>query len=168
METPLSGIRILDLADEKGSFTSKLLADLGAYVIKLESPQGDSSRKIGPFIENLPHPERSLFFFYHNTNKFGITLDLEKEEAHDIFLRLIKRSDVVVETFPPGYLEKHGLGFEVLSKINPKIILVSITGFGQYGPRSLFKSSDIVASAFGGQMYVSGLPESPPLRPFGE
>src|SRR4030042_248003 len=164
----LGNIRILDLADEKASFCSKLLADLGAYVIKVEKPGGDSSRKIGPFLENLTHPERSLFFHYNNTNKLGITLNIENSAGREIFFRLIKRADVVVETFPTGYLEELGLGFEVLSEINPGLILVSVAGFGQNGPRSKYKSCDLVASAFGGQMFVSGSSSTPPLKPFGE
>ncbi len=164
----LSGIRVLDLADEKASFCSKLLADLGATVIKLEKPGGDPSRKIGPFLGNSPHPERSLFFLHNNTNKFGITLNFENGVGREIFLRLIKRTDVVVEAFPPGYLHELGLGYEVLSKANSKLILVSVTGFGQTGPRSQYRTCDIVASAFGGQMYVGGSPSSPPLKPFGE
>jgi crotonobetainyl-CoA:carnitine CoA-transferase CaiB-like acyl-CoA transferase len=162
------GIRILDLADEKASFCSKLLADMGAYVIKVERPGGDPSRKIGPFLGNCPHPERSLFFFYNNINKLGITLNLEHREGKRIFCRLVEKADVVVESFSPGYLKELGLGFEVLSGINPKLILVSVTGFGQNGPRSKYKSCDIVTSAFGGQMYVSGSPSTPPLKPFGE
>ena len=164
----LEGIRILDLADEKASFCSKLLADMGAYVIKVERPGGDSSRKIGPFLGNSPHPERSLFFYYNNTNKLGITLNLEHPIGKEIFLRLIKRVDIVVETFPPGYLENLKLEFEILKETNPKLILISVTGFGQNGPRSKYKSCDLVASAFGGQMYVSGSPLNPPLKSFGE
>jgi len=164
----LQGIQILDLADEKASFCTKLLSDLGARVIKVERPGGDSSRKIGPFLGNLPHPERSLFFYYNNTNKLGITLNIENSSGREIFFRLIKRADVVVETFPPGYLKELGLGFEILSELNPKLILVSVTGFGQDGPRCQYKSCDIVASAFGGQMYVSGSLSTPPLKPFGE
>lgn len=164
----LEGMRILDLADEKASFCSKLLANMGAHVIKVERPGGDTSRKIGPFLGDSPQPERSLFFFHNNTNKLGITLNLEHHEGKEIFLRLLGRADIVVETFPPGYLNDLGLGFEILSDINPKLILVSVTGFGQKGPRSKYKSCDIVASAFGGQMYVSGSPSTPPLKPFGE
>ncbi|MBI5969073.1 MAG: CoA transferase [Deltaproteobacteria bacterium] len=165
---PLSKVRVLDLADEKGGFCSRLLADMGAYVIKAEKPGGDPSRGIGPFLGNSPHPEKSLFFAYHNHNKFGITLNLEHPAGREIFLRLIKSADVVVETFSPGYLRKLGLGFDSLSKVNPRLILVSVTGFGQQGPRSKYKSCDLVASAFGGQMYVSGSPSTPPLKPFGE
>jgi len=164
----LNGIQVLDLADEKASFCSKLLADLGACVIKIEKPGGDPSRKIGPFLGNLPHPESSLFFYHNNTNKLGITLNLEHSTGKEILQKLIKRADIVVETFPIGYLQKLGLGFEVLSEINPKLILVSVTGFGQSGPRSQYKSCDLVASAFGGQMYVSGSPSTPPIKPFGE
>jgi crotonobetainyl-CoA:carnitine CoA-transferase CaiB-like acyl-CoA transferase len=167
-ENLLPGIRILDLADEKASFCSRLLADLGADVVKIERPGGDPSRRTGPFFGDPPHPERSLFFNYHNTNKRGITLNLENRVGREIFLRLVKRSDVVLETFPPGYLRNLGLDFEVLREGNPGLIMASVTGFGQEGPRSKYKSCDIVASAFGGQMYVSGSPVTPPLKPFGE
>jgi len=165
---PLKGIRVLDLADEKASFCSRLLADMGAEVIKIEKPGGDPSRDRGPFWKDSPHPERSLFFWYHNTNKLGITLNLEKSAGKEIFCRLIKKADIAVETFPPGYLDKLRLGFEVLSELNPRIILVSVTGFGQRGPRRHYKSCDLVASAMGGQMYVSGSPSTFPLKPFGE
>ena len=164
----LEDIRVLDLADEKASFCAKLLADMGACVIKVERPGGDLSRKIGPFLGDFPHPERSLFFLHNNTNKLGITLNLEHSEGKKIFRRLVDRSDVVVESFSPGYLKDLGLSFEILSRTNPKLILVSVTGFGQDGPRSQYKSCDIVSSAFGGQMYVSGSPSTPPLKPFGE
>jgi len=164
----LEGIRVLDLADEKASFCSKLLADMGASVIKIERPGGDPSRKIGPFLGDSSHPERSLFFFHNNTNKLGITLNLEHIEGKKIFSRLVERADIMVESFPPGYLGELGLDFEMLGETNPKLILVSVTGFGQNGPRSKYKSCDIVTSAFSGQMYVSGSPSTPPLKPFGE
>jgi crotonobetainyl-CoA:carnitine CoA-transferase CaiB-like acyl-CoA transferase len=163
----LKGIQVLDLADEKASFCSKLLADLGARVIKIEKPGGDSSRRIGPFLGNSPHPEKSLFFYYNNTNKMGITLNLEHEEGKGIFLRLVKKTDIVIETFRPERLKAIGLGFDVLSRENPKLILVSVTGFGENGPRSQYKSCDLVASAFGGQMYVSGSPLTLLLKPLG-
>jgi crotonobetainyl-CoA:carnitine CoA-transferase CaiB-like acyl-CoA transferase len=164
----LSGITVLDLADEKASFCSKVLADMGARVIKIEKPGGHSSRTIGPFLKDTPHPEKSLFFWYHNTNKLGITLNLEHEAGRAIFCRLLKNTDIVVETFPPGYLRELELDFESLGKINPRVILVSVTGYGQDGPRQHLKSCDLIASAMGGQMYVSGAPTTPPLKPFGE
>jgi len=164
----LNGIRVLDLADEKASFCSKLLADMGASVIKIEKPGGDTSRNIGPFWNNTPHLEKSLFFWYHNTNKRGITLNIELNAGRDIFCRLLKKTDIVVETFTPGYLKGLGLGFEALRDINLRLIVVSVTGFGQNGPRKQYKSCDLVASAMGGQMYVSGSPSTSPLKPFGE
>ena len=166
--SPLEGMRILDLADEKASFCSKLLADLGADVVKVEKPGGDSSRNRGPFLGNAASPDKSLFFSYQNTNKRSITLDLEKTEGRGIFRRLLERHDVVVETFAPGYLQKLGLGYDALKESNPRLILVSVTGFGQKGLRNRYNSCDLVASAFGGQMYVSGSPSGPPLQAFGE
>jgi crotonobetainyl-CoA:carnitine CoA-transferase CaiB-like acyl-CoA transferase len=164
----LTEIRVLDLSDEKGSFCSKLLADMGAYVIKVEKPGGNSSRMIGPFWGDSPHPERSLSFFYNNTNKFGITLNLECDAGRKLFAQLISKTDVVVESFTPGYLDTLGLGFDFLSEMNPRLIMASITGFGQTGPRKDFKSCDLVASAFGGQISISGSPSLPPIKPFGE
>jgi crotonobetainyl-CoA:carnitine CoA-transferase CaiB-like acyl-CoA transferase len=164
----LQRLRILDLADEKASTCSKLLADLGASVIKIERPGGDPSRQVGPFFGPSPSPEGSLFFWHSNSNKRGITLDIEKNEGKEIFFRLLKKTDVVVESFDPGYLEALGLGFDVLSERNPALILASVTGFGQNGPRSQYRSCDLVASAFGGQMFVSGSPSTPPLKPCGE
>jgi crotonobetainyl-CoA:carnitine CoA-transferase CaiB-like acyl-CoA transferase len=163
----LDGIRILDLADEKASFCTKLLADLGAHVVKIEKPGGDQSRRMGPFWENTSHPEKSLSFFYHNTNKLGITLDLDRERGREIFLELVKRYDIIVETFPPGYLSSLKLDFNFLKAVNRRLILVSVTGFGRKGPRKAYKSCDLVASAYGGQMYVTGSPTSPPLKAYG-
>ncbi len=164
----LSGIGILDLADEKASFCSKLLADMGARVIKVEKPGGDRSRLMGPFRGGSPHPDRSLSFYYSNTNKFGITLNLECDTGKELFARLIPKTDVIVESFPPGHLEGLGLGYNDLSKINPGLILASVTGFGRTGPKKNYKSCDLVASAFGGQTYVSGSPSFTPIKPPGE
>jgi benzylsuccinate CoA-transferase BbsE subunit len=165
---PLREIQVLDLADEKASFCSKLLADLGARVIKIEKPGGDASRNTGPFWKDSPHPDRSLSFWFNNTNKLGITLNIEKSAGRKIFLRLLKKTDILVETSPPGHLAGVGLGFEVLSGTNPGIILVSVTGFGQTGPHSTHKSCDLIAAATGGQMYVTGDPSRPPLKLYGE
>lgn len=164
----LEGIQVLDLADEKASFASKLLWELGAEVVKIEKPSGDPSRRIGPFWGDSRHPERSLFFFYHNTGKMSITLNLEHKAGREIFLRLIEKADGIIETFPPGYLPGLGLDFDALQKKNPKIILASVTGFGQDGPRNNYKSCDLIAAAYGGQMHVSGSTTTPPLKPFGE
>jgi crotonobetainyl-CoA:carnitine CoA-transferase CaiB-like acyl-CoA transferase len=130
---------------------------MGARVIKVERPGGDPARKRG----------MALPFLYDNTNKLGITLNLEHPEGRRILLRLVEGNDVLVETFPAGYLKELELGFDDLNGSNPRLILASVTGFGQEGPRRAYKSSDLVASAFGGQMYVTGSPSSPPLKAFG-
>jgi benzylsuccinate CoA-transferase BbsE subunit len=167
-ESMLATIRVLDLADEKASFCSKILADLGAQVTKVEKPGGDFSRRIGPFWKNSAHTVESLSFWYSNTNKRGITLNLESNNGRKIFVRLIEKVDVVVQSFPAGHLDKLGLGFEFLSSKNPRLIVASVTAFGQNGPRKEFKSCDLVASALGGQMYVCGSPELPPIKVYGQ
>ena len=139
----LKDIRVLDLADETGSFCSRLLADLGASVMKIERPEVDRSRKLGPFRTDRPEIENSLFFAYHNSNKFGITLDLNQRASRKTFLGLVKDADVLVETFQPGHLETIGLGFETLKRTNPGLIHVAITGFGQKGPGKNYHSCDL-------------------------
>jgi len=163
----LHGLRILDLADEKASFCTKLMADLGACVIKVEKPGGDASRNDGPFFEDPSRSKTSIPFFYNNTRKLSITLDPERSAGKSLFLKLVRKTDVIVETFAPGHLKRIGLDFGTLSRLNPKLILASVTGFGQCGPRRDYKTSDLVAAAFGGQMYVCGTPFAPPLKAFG-
>jgi crotonobetainyl-CoA:carnitine CoA-transferase CaiB-like acyl-CoA transferase len=164
----LGGIRILDFSDEKAAYCTKLLADLGARVIKVEKPGGDPARDKGPMREKSPGATDSLSFCYHHTNKLGITLNLESREGKQIFLKLTQKADVVVESFPAGYLQKLGLGFNVLGQANPAIIVASVTGFGQKGPHKKYKSCDLVAAAFGGQMSVTGSSSREPLKLYGE
>lgn len=166
--TLLRHLRVLDLADGPAGFCGRLLADLGAEVVKVERPGGEDFRWIGPLWRSLPDPEESLSFWYHNLNKKGITLDLADPAGQDLFLRLLPHTDVVIEAFPPGTMAGFGLGWETLHAADPRLILASITGFGQTGPRSRFKSCDLVVSAFGGHMFVSGSPSTPPLRAAGE
>lgn len=160
----LSGSRVLDLADEKGLFCAKVLGDIGADVIKIEKPGGDQARNIGPFYHDTPDPEKSLFWFALNANKRGITLNIETADGRDIFKKLIPSADFLTESFPPGYMDKLGLGYSVLSKINPRLIMVAITPFGQNGPYADYKCSDIVAMAVGGFMNIIGDPDRAPLR----
>ena len=164
----LSGMNILDLADQKASFASKLLADMGARVIKVEKPGGDPARKTPDSGQKSSSTQASLAFSYHNTSKASITLNLEHPRGRELFLRLVKRNDVVVETFPPGYLENQDLGFSCLSEVNPGVILASVTGYGQSGPQKKAKVCDLTAAASGGQMSVTGSPESYPLALFGQ
>ena len=160
----LGPYRALDLSDEKGFMCGKVLGDLGADVIKVEKPGGDSSRRIGPFYKDIPHPEKSLHWFAYNANKRGITLNLETRDGKDLFKRLVQKADFVIESFHPGYMDAIGLGYSTLSEINPGIIMVSISHFGQTGPYSSYKGSDIVDMAMSGYLYVTGDPDRPPVR----
>lgn len=163
-ESLLSPYRVLDLTDEKGYLCGKILADLGADVIKVEPPEGDPGRKLGPFYHDIPDPEKSLYWFAFNMNKRGITLDIETADGKQLFERLVKTADLVIESFPPGYMAQLGLDYSPLSKINPRIILTSISPFGQEGPYRDYLTSDIVSVAMGGIMYISGDTDRPPVR----
>jgi len=160
----LSCYRVLDLTDEKGFLCGKILADLGADVIKIEKPGGDPSRNRGPFYHDVPDPEKSLFWFAYNTNKRGITLNIETSDGKEIFKKLIKNADFVIESFLPGYMDEIGLGYSVLSQINRRIILVSISAFGQTGPFANFKASDITVFAMGLLMSQCGDPDRAPVQ----
>src|SRR5580658_9713316 len=130
---PLTGLRVLELADETGQFCGKLLGDLGADVVKIEPPGGERCRHVGPFLDDVPHPERSLSFWYYNTSKRAITLDPGTADGAALFRRLAATADVVLETFRPGFLASIGLDYPVLSEQNPRLILCSLTPFGQTG-----------------------------------
>jgi len=155
---------VLDLSDEKGALCGKILGDLGADVIQIERPGGDPQRSIGPFHGGGADPEKSLFWFAYNANKRGITLDIESAQGKEIFRDLVRRTDVVVESFHPGYMDSLGLGYSALSQINRGLIMVSITPFGQSGPYSGYKGCDIVCTAMGGFSYMIGEPDQAPLR----
>jgi len=140
----LTGYRVLDLADSRGAYCAKLLAELGADVIKVEGPEGDSGRRIPPFAGDAPHIEKSLYFLYRNANKRGITLDLQTSEGMTTFNSLAKTADVLIENSPPGYMTNLGLGYPVLKEINPRLVMASITEFGQSGPYRDYKGSNLV------------------------
>jgi len=163
-ESMLSPYRVLDLTDEKGLLCGKLLGDLGADVIKIERPGGDPARNLGPFYHDEADPEKSLFWFAYNTNKRGITLDIETSDGRELFKRLVKSADFIIESLPPGHMDELGLGYSALEKLNPGVIMVSITPFGQTGPYRDYKAPDIVAWAMAGRMYSVGPADRPPLR----
>jgi benzylsuccinate CoA-transferase BbsE subunit len=160
----LSPYRVLDLCDEKGLFCGKLLSDFGASVIKIERPGGDSARTVGPFYDDVPDPEKSLFWWAFNINKKGITLNIETADGKEIFKRLVRTADIVTQSFAPGYLDDLGLGYSQLREINPSLIMVAITPFGQTGPYRSFKASDLTCMAMGGIMFLTGSPDRPPVR----
>ena len=164
-EGALSVYRVLDLADIKGAYCTKLLADQGAEVVKIETPKGGCpTRNMPPFADDEPHVERSLQFLYRNANKYGITLDIETPDGKLLFKKLIKTADVLVETHPPGYMESLGLHYEVLKEINLKLVMASITDFGQIGPYRDWKGSSIVHCAMSTTMISSGFADGAPIN----
>jgi crotonobetainyl-CoA:carnitine CoA-transferase CaiB-like acyl-CoA transferase len=160
----LGGFRALDLMDEKGFVCGKILAALGVEVIKVEKPGGDPARGIPPFLHNTPDPEESLYWFAFNTDKRSITLNLEVRQGQDLFRKLVEKADFVLESFVPGHMDSLGLGYEALRQVNPRIIMTSITSFGQKGPYAQYKGSDLIASAMGGVLLTTGDPDRPPVR----
>lgn len=158
--------RVLDLTDESGFLCGKILADMGADVLKFEPPGGDAVRAIGPFPDANDNPpsKESLYWLSYNTGKRGLTLNPERPAGQALFKRLVSSADFVVETYPPDRLEELGLGFDVLRELNPRLILISITPFGQSGPYRHYKGGDLVAMAMSGMMSLVGRPDRPPLR----
>ena len=160
----LSGYRALDLTNEIGFACGKILATLGVDTIKIERPGGDPARNIPPYVGDVPGEERSLYWWAFNTDKRSITLDIESSLGQDIFRRLVGKSDFVIESFTPGYLDSLGIGYEALSRVNPRIIVTSITPFGQKGPYSRYKGSELIVSAMSGVLATNGDPDRPPVR----
>lgn len=154
MEGILSGYRILDLTDKKGWLCSRLLADMGAEVIRIDAPAN-----------NVP---KNTHYWAMNLGKLSITLNLKTRSGQNIFKKLVRIADILVESKSPKYLDRLGIGYLKLSQINPLLIMASITDFGQNGPYRDYKSSDMVASALGGQLFVTGEPQRAPLKPHGQ
>lgn len=162
-EGMLSPYRVLDLTNERGLIGGRILGDLGADVIKVEKPGGCPARRLGPFYLDIPHPERSLYWMGYNTNKRGITLNLETADGREIFRTLCKTADIIIESYNPGYMQDLGLGYEALKEVNPGIIMASVTGFGQSGPYRDYRAPDNVLWALSGLGYVTGDADRPPL-----
>ena len=137
----LSPYRVLDLTNERGLLCGQILGDLGADVIKIEPPGGSSARKLGPFFQDQPDPNRSLYWWSYNRNKRGITLDVTRAEGREILLRLAKDAHFLIESDSPGYLGSLGLGYQELAAKNPALIGVSITPFGQDGPKANYETA---------------------------
>src|SRR6202040_1536284 len=160
MNKALSGIRIFDMThNQAGPACTQILGFLGADVIKLEEPKGGDIARV-----NMRDQKNSdsLFFLILNANKRSLTLNLKTDAGKDLFRKVIAQSDVLVENFGPGALDRLGFGSAALAKINPRLIYATIKGFGTYGPYSGFKSFEPIAQAMGGAMSVTGFPENPP------
>lgn len=160
----LSDIRVVELsATPSGAFCAKLLADQGADVVKVESPAGDPARREPPFVWGASGERQSSQFLAFNTNKRGVALDASSDEGREALLRLVAGRDVLVEDFAPAHLDELGLGYETLRALNPRLIVVSITPFGQTGPYSAYKGGDLVAQAVGGFLYTTGESDRAPM-----
>ncbi len=163
---PLDGIRVLDLSEPFGQYCGRLLANLGADVIKIEPPAGDPGRRIGPFLDDLPGPERSLFWWYYNADKRSLALDTAGGDGLELFVRLAADADIVLETAQPG--PQRPFDPVALADLYPQLIVLSLTPFGQDGPWVDWAWSDAVGLALGGPMGSCGydnLEGAPPIRP---
>ena len=165
MTYALDGLRVLEI----GTFVSapycgKLFAGYGADVIKIEPPGGDIARAHGPFKDERPNVETSALFLYLNTGKRSVELDIASPAGRQTFLKMVRQADVVIENFRPADMKALGLGYDALRAVNPRIVLVSITAFGQDGPYADYRSNNLIAFAMGGQMFITGTQDGGPLK----
>jgi crotonobetainyl-CoA:carnitine CoA-transferase CaiB-like acyl-CoA transferase len=166
MDQALSDVRVLDLTQlVAGPYATKVMADLGADVVKIERPGwGDPARRLGPFPRDEPHPERSGLFLHLNTNKRGITLDLKSEFGRSVVRELACDADILVENFRPGTMARLGLDYPSLAELNPRLVYTSVSDFGHTGPYRDWKGSELVLYAMGGSMHSTGVPDREPLK----
>lgn len=169
-DTPaaLDDVRVLDLTGTAGQYATKLLADLGADVVRLEPPSGSAARRCPPFADDIPDPNRSLAFWYWNTNKRSVTLDLTTEDGRALFRRLLPRFDILVHTFAPVEAAALGLAPAALAAAHPPLIECAITPFGEWGPHADYAGSDLIVAAMSGLMTLAGYPDRAPTMPPGE
>lgn len=161
----LAGVRVIDLTHHiAGPYATKLLADFGADVVKIERPGGDPARRLPPFYHDDPHPDKSLPFLYLNTNKRSVTLNLKSEEGRGILLELLKDADALVDNFAPRVMPSLGLDADTLREHNPRLVVASVSNFGQSGPWRDYKATEIVSYALGGLMYIFGAYDREPLK----
>ncbi len=161
----LHGVKVLDLTHHiAGPYCTKLLADFGAQVIKIERPGGDPARNMPPFYHDERHPEKSLPFLYLNTTKRSVTLNLKSDRGIHILRELAKDADILVENFSPRVMPSLELDFPTLREFNPALVMVSISNFGQTGPYRDYKATDMVEYALGGLMYIFGSYDREPLK----
>lgn len=166
MASVLDDVRVLELGGELGAWCGKLLADMGATVIKVEPPTGDQTRRYPPYFGDEPNKDRSLYFWHYNTNKKSVTLDIATEAGQDIFRKLATTADVIIDSYAPGYLDGLGIGYDALKQESPSLVMAAITPFGQNGPYSDYVATDLTTLAFGGPVWSCGYDDHsiPPIR----
>ena len=160
----LNPYRVLDLTTERGLLCGQILADLGADVVKIEPPGGSSARKLGPFYQDQEDAENSLYWWAYNRNKRGVTLDMTQSEGQTILRRLAQGAKFLIESDNPGTLAQYGLSYDELAADNPGLIYVSITPFGQDGPKASYADSDLIILASSGPLVITGDEDRPPVR----
>jgi crotonobetainyl-CoA:carnitine CoA-transferase CaiB-like acyl-CoA transferase len=160
----LGALRVVDLTDHRGLLCGQILADLGADVVQVEPPGGSPARRLGPFARDVADPERSLFWWAYARNKRGVTLALDRPDGRALFRRLVAGADVVIESARPGTLAAWGLDHATLAAEHPRLITVSITAFGQDGPKAGWAESDLILLAAGGPLILQGDDDRAPVR----
>jgi crotonobetainyl-CoA:carnitine CoA-transferase CaiB-like acyl-CoA transferase len=169
---PLADLRVLECGElVGGAYAAKLLADLGADVVKIEAPAGDAARQRGPFPGGVPHPDRSGLFLYLNANKRGVVLDLTSTDGREQLAALAARADLLIHNIAPGEMAAHGLDYDALAAANPRLVMTSVTPYGLTGPRRDWAATDLTLWNAGGIAYLNGSPDAedlPPLAPFGQ
>ncbi|MDP1821450.1 MAG: CoA transferase [Acidimicrobiales bacterium] len=160
----LSPYRVVDFSTSRAWLTGRMLADLGADVLKVEPPGGDPGRRAPPFADDEPNPETNLRWWVSNRGKRGLTLDLDQADGVALARRLLADADVMIESFDPAHLAERSLGYDDLRELNPRLVVTSITPFGQTGPHANYSGPDLVLSATGGPMWLTGDVDRPPVR----
>jgi crotonobetainyl-CoA:carnitine CoA-transferase CaiB-like acyl-CoA transferase len=164
-EGALSGLRVLELSRfAAGPYCGKFLSGCGAEVIKVEPPDGEPLRKLGPFKDGVPNPETSAPFLFLNTGKKSLTLDVTVDSGREIFLELVAKSDVLVTDWEPALVERHRLDYASLETVNPRLVLTAISFFGQTGPYRDYVATELIGLAMGGYLYITGHPGEPPVK----
>jgi crotonobetainyl-CoA:carnitine CoA-transferase CaiB-like acyl-CoA transferase len=158
----LSPYRVLDLTTERGLLCGQILGDLGADVIQIEPPGGSRARRLGPFFQDDPHLDSSLYWWAYNRNKRSLTLDVRSEAGLAILHRLVENAHFFIESDTPGTLADYGLGYDDLALINPALVYVSISPFGQDGPKATYADSDLIVLAASGPLMITGDDDRPP------
>ncbi len=160
----LDGVRVVDLSQGiAGPYCTRLLADLGAEVVKVEPPEGDYARRLGPFPDDVPHPDKGGLFIHLNGNKKSVTLDVSTKSGQVVLRKLLTKADVLVESDDPGYMATLGLGYDDLKGAFPALVYCSVTPFGQTGPYASFRGNSLAVLALSGLMYLTGDPDKEPL-----
>jgi crotonobetainyl-CoA:carnitine CoA-transferase CaiB-like acyl-CoA transferase len=162
----LDDVRVLEIGSEPGAWCGKLLADMGATVIKVEPPEGDPTRAYEPFYQDQPGVDRSLYFWYYNTSKASVTVDLATDAGRSLFEGLAAGANVIIDSMPTGHMDRLGLGYDKIKRLAPHIVMASITPFGQRGAYADYASTDLTALAFGGPVWSTGYDDHtvPPVR----